>query len=446
MTERISRKTVTQKVTDDEIANDPFLRRILDRAEGKTVNPINEVTGEVVESDENKKLESSVTLLHSETELETQKEPEKELLKKTMPKADCNYVTVKTEKTFMEYCREIYQWSVRLSNEQEADLKFIVAKPEWMGLFSRLRLAQGNLIKVVGPQGSGKTTLSNWLRAGLPKSETYKTRMAKGQESFGYYEKIKLYENVEDVLTEKTKRVLTTEKDWSWNIKDDIKHLIVDLWDYSKNSRRDITKALDAIQDYWDHRCDEHKRYGTPLLNIVVFLQKEALPLHFFLGKMEYFEIKPWKPNELAECYQRIFTSYDPFTKEALTEIAYLSRGIFRNFKRYISNCLSELFNKQLSIITKENVKTIITTQRIVQDMELQLSELFPHSKKNREYAVTLLRFLREHGETQQTVLTKQFFTDKMSCSRLLNALALHGYVEFIEEGRERIWKVKGVV
>lgn len=414
------------EITDEEITKDKFLKRILDRAEGKTVSPINIVTGEVVETD---------TSIIEPEELEVES-------------SNRNTVTVKTEKTFHEYCREIYQWSVRLSNEQEADLKFIRPKPEWMGLFSRLRMAQGNLIKVVGPQGSGKTTLADWLYGGLPRSETVKTRMTKGQESFGDYEKIKCYTDVEDVRTEKTKRVLTTDKDWSWHIKDNVKHLIVDLWDYSKNSRRDITKALDAIQDYWSYRCGEHKRtpHRTSLVNIVVFLQKEALPLHFFLGKMEYFEIKPWKPTELVDCYQHIFNSCDPFTKDALTEIAYLSRGIFRNFKRYISHCLGVLFNKQLSRITKENVKTIITTQRIVEDMELQLSELFPHSKKNREYAVTVLRFLREHGQTQQKVLTKQFFENKMSCSRVLNALALYGYLEFTDEGRERTWKVKGVV
>lgn len=364
-----------------------------------------------------------------------------------------NTVTVKKEKTFVEKCREIYQWSVRLSNEQEADLKFIVPKPDWMQLYSRLRMAQGNLVKVVGPQGSGKTTLSNWLYAGLPRKkhkedpnermdlETVKIRIIKGLESFGKYKKYRDFEYVEDPLNSHKKlRVSITDKDWEWNIDDTVKHLIVDLWDYSKNSRRDITKALDAIQDYWAYRCREKS-----LLNIVVFLQKEALPLHFFLGKMEYFEIKPWKPTELADCYQHIFNSYDPFTKEALTEIAYLSRGIFRKFKKYIADCLMVLFAKKLSIITIENVRNIITNEKLVQDMELQLSELFPHSKKNREYAVTVLRFLREHGETQQTVLTKQFFADKMSCSRLLNALALHGYVEFIEEGRERIWKVKGV-
>ena len=391
------------EISNDEIAKDPFLKRILDRAEGKKIKPVNPITGNVLE-------------------------------KKTVNR---NILTVKTKKTFQEFCREIYQWSVRLSGEQEVDLQFIRFKPEWLQLYSRLSHTQGNLIKVVGPQGSGKTTLSNWLYAGLPRKETAKIRMIKGQEALGHYEKYKDFITVENSQG-KDRRILNTEKDWSWNYDSRVKTFIIDLWDYGKNSRRDITKALDAIQDYWNYSCNQKS-----LINIVVFLQKEALPLHFFLGKMEYFEVKPWKPKGLVECYKSIFGSYDPFTEEVLTEIAYLSRGIFRNFKRYISYCLDFLFEKNLKGITQQDLRNVITTEKIVQDMELQLSELFPRSKKNRVLSVKVLRFLREHGQTQQKILEEQFFNDKMSCSRILNTLTLYGYLKFTVQGRTRLWEIQ---
>jgi hypothetical protein len=63
---------------------------------------------------------------------------------------------------------------------------------------------------------------------------------------------------------------------------------VVDLWDVSKTNTKDIVKALDAVQDWWNNRCRERvKRTASGVIidkgvpNIVIMLQKEALPLHF---------------------------------------------------------------------------------------------------------------------------------------------------------------------
>jgi hypothetical protein len=201
------------------------------------------------------------------------------------------------------------------------------------------------------------------------------------------------------------------------------------------------------------YRCDEHETRKKPLINVVVFLQKEALPLHFFLGKMELFKLEPTPPDKLVSYYKDRFKTFEPFTEEALLEIAYCSRGIFRRFKQYVSACIEEevkgygaaLF--PLSIekqITLEDVKKTITVEKISQDMELELSEIYPRSAENRVFSVKVIRFLRENGLTSQKVLTKELFNnDKLICSRILNALCMHEKIEFHDDGREKIWKIR---
>jgi len=237
----------------------------------------------------------------------------------------------------------------------------------------------------------------------------------------------------------------------------------VDLWDYSKTNVRDIIKALDAIQDWWLMRSENRvKKTGTGAFidtgvpNIVVMLQKEALPLHFFLGKMTFFELKPWKPEELVAAYegfaQRFTKNKDeatfPFTRDALMEVAFLSRGIFRKFKEYVAACLDTLLTDDAGFdinktIALDDVKSIITTDKLVQDMELTLCELWPRNKENRVFAVKVLRLLREHGPTaQKTIAAEIFDNNLMLCSRILNKLGDYGFLKVEKKGAEKIWSV----
>lgn len=328
----------------------------------------------------------------------------------------------------------IYQWAVKLAREIDPN-EPIFPKPEWIRLANRLRLTQGNLIKVVGPQGAGKTTMARFLYEALKagrKSAWYR-RIVKGSESFGYYETI------------------GTEKDWVYfHEAQDSDTIIVDLWDYSKTVTKDIIKALDALQDVWLFRCREADKIKKPVPNIVVFLQKEVLPLHFFLGKMTLFKLEPWGPSELISFYKKQFGSTFPFSEEALTEIAFLSNGIFRKFKEYIAACLETLFQNQTPAditadtqISLDDVRQIINAEKVVSDMELTLCELWPRNKENRVLAVKVLQFLRQNGPTFQEEITKKFFSgNKMAASRFLNTLALHNFVRFTDIGRKRRWSV----
>lgn len=393
-------------------------------------------------------------------------------------KANTNTLTQKTETKTTSTSKEeqhiyekIHTWAVRLSNEEEySKIRYHVGV-NWVGLGTRLRQTQGNLIKVVGKQGIGKTAFCNWLRfylGQIDEKNVRKKRIQKGFEPFGHYEKIHIHEETGEyrnkgIIKEPIKRWVT-EKEWEWELSRDLKNLLVDLWDYSKRSQGDIIKALDAIQDYWIYRCNLHNEYRLterghlttqktglgckeiPLPNIVVFLQKEALPLHFFLGKMQLFELKPYAPKTLSGYFEHTFNSSKPFTKEALLEIARLSGGVFRKFKEYIATCMDPYFTSgsfEEMEIAFEDVKRFITSEKIAGDMELTLSELYPRSKKLRILSVKVLRFLREKGPVFQEVINEKFFpNDLMGCSRLLNTLETFGHVVSLKEGRKRRWSI----
>ena len=418
---------------------------------------VNMATEQILKRINEESLDSSLNALTLETK---SVENEGEGKEQSESKKAFNVLTVKTE---TEKPREeppsvlkVYNWATHLTHEEEAAEAFIMPRPEWKKLVRRLIYTSGNLIKVVGPQGAGKTTMANYLFRELSKVENKRVvfrSLQKGYESFGYWEEYKSLERVEDVNGVKEKWVVSKDRDWEWLYADDTRTFIIDLWDYSKSSQKDIIKALDAIQDYWRYRCNLRKdklnrreKIVPVVPNIVIFLQKEALPLHFFLGKMTFFELKPWKPEDLVKYYKEAFKGTFPFTEEALREVAALSRGIFRKFKEYIAACLDEFLSEGINYnrqITAEDVRRIITTEKLVQDMELQLCELWPRSRENRVLAVKVLRYLREKGPTLQKEIAEKFFAGNlMACSRLLRKLAHFGYIKSKKEGVERRWEI----
>ena len=98
-----------------------------------------------------------------------------------------NSLTVETRKSILY---AVYNWATHLCFEEDAKaLPYIVPKPEWQTLLRRLLFSRGNLIKVVGPQGAGKTTFAHWLAFKLQSAgqKTVFRKMKKGQEAFGYW-------------------------------------------------------------------------------------------------------------------------------------------------------------------------------------------------------------------------------------------------------------------
>ena len=84
---------------------------------------------------------------------------------------DSNTITQKTENSEIPY-KEIYQWSSELTAEQEAAPGYYLWTDEDRKLLFRLMNTRGNLIAVIGLQGSGKTALKEALSSELSKKRS----------------------------------------------------------------------------------------------------------------------------------------------------------------------------------------------------------------------------------------------------------------------------------
>jgi hypothetical protein len=126
---------------------------------------------------------------------------------------------------------------------------------------------------------------------------------------------------------------------------------------------------------------------------------------HFFFDKMEKIELAPLVPGQMVEAYRKRFGDTKPFTEDALLHLARMSRGIFRRFLRYITLTLdaSEIVRRESgSPIDSDIVRRAVTTERLAEDMELELAELFPKHSDLRLQAVRLLMLLEESGPARQ--------------------------------------------
>jgi hypothetical protein len=204
------------------------------------------------------------------------------------------------------------------------------------------------------------------------------------------------------------------------------KAILIDTPDYSKTDRRAMTKDLEEICWLWNTIAEN---YGNA--NMVVAIQKEMFRGHFFLDKMYKIELEPLKPEEMLEAYRKALGTLEPFTSEALLRLARMSRGVFRRFLRYITLTLDLLqtLPELTRFVDAEIVEKAITAERLAEDMELELLELFPKNKEVRLYAVQVLMHLDGSGPTGQEALAEEFGIEDYTMSRLLSKLELHRYV-----------------
>jgi DNA-binding MarR family transcriptional regulator len=90
-------------------------------------------------------------------------------------------------------------------------------------------------------------------------------------------------------------------------------------------------------------------------------------------------------------------------------------------------------------IIDAETVKAAVTVERLAEDMELELAELFPKQSELRLQAVRLLMHLEESGPRRQTELADELGVKGYAMSRLLAKLELHRYITRQREGTDKI-------
>jgi DNA-binding transcriptional ArsR family regulator len=175
--------------------------------------------------------------------------------------------------------------------------------------------------------------------------------------------------------------------------------------------------------------------------NLVIAVQKEMLGNHFFFNKMRIIEIEPLSPDQIIRVYLQTFHVPHPFTNEALTALAIMSRGIFRRFLRYVTLTLEswEILPDPRQPIDPALVKQTITIDRLAEDMELELAGLFPKRSDLRLQAVRLLMHLEESGPKKQAELAEELGLEGYAMSRLLAKLELHRYIVRRREGTDKI-------
>ncbi|MHB1869004.1 MAG: P-loop NTPase family protein, partial [Nitrososphaerales archaeon] len=164
--------------------------------------------------------------------------------------------------------------------------------------------------------------------------------------------------------------------------------ILLDLRDFGMKDVRAMNTDLAEIQYIWQ-RINEHLQHETRAPNFVFVLQKElafseqARAANYFLGKARIFEITPFTPDDLVGAYKTEFESSYPFEGAGLRRVAWLSRGVFRRFLKYLQLCL-ELHIEQAGTLANENtisaetVEKALSEEEMGKDWEIELRQIFP--------------------------------------------------------------------
>jgi len=209
--------------------------------------------------------------------------------------------------------------------------------------------------------------------------------------------------------------------------------ILIDLPDYSKTDMRRVTTDLETIYWIWNEFARTPNQPNT-----LISFQKELFRDHFFLGKMNRIDLKPLKPETLLRFYEKRFHGTEPFTQEALLLLTEMSRGIFRRFLRYITFTLNHRERTATPLpINVDQVHEAIPAQLLAQDMDQQLTEIFPKQPDLRIQAIKLLLHLEEHGPTSQTKIAELLGLKEYAVTRLLNKLEDSHYVAREKKGLE---------
>ena len=222
----------------------------------------------------------------------------------------------------------------------------------------------------------------------------------------------------------------------------DMRTILIDTPDYSKTDRRLAAKDLDEIYWLWNYLALSSDKKP----NLIITIQKEMFGRHYFFDKMTKIELQPLRPEQMLEAYKLRFKVTQPFTEDALLLLAKMSRGIFRRFLRYIILTLDKwkaLEEPQRPIDT-EIVKKAVTAERMAEDMEPEMQELFPKQNDLRLQAVRMLIHLGESGPMEQRQLAEQLEIKPYTLSRILAKLELYRYIRRKRSGNDKIVSLNG--
>jgi len=399
----------------------------------------------------------------------------------------CFTISVNNGKNF----DKLYQWSVRLSTEQGEE-NFVWTN-ETLQLANRLITTKGNLIAVVGLQGSGKTALRQalWVKLGqanknclcfkwgalnpklLNLDEDVASVLRRLVDVYGWFttvkklgvneEKLKAFYNGELSAVEEANLKPLILKLASKKEKEDIQRtalldavqtrdtILIDFPDYSRLNQAQLIKNLDEFAKWWESviLADCEGVYNQKP-NVIIFFQKELFSGHFLFGKFDVCELRPMTPQLLIRILKENCGSIEPFTVEALEYLGRLSRGIIRRFKKYVKTCLEKALQHSCNSITVDYAKQWIGLEQLERDMELELMDVFPKQKELRKSSVILLQLLNERKAIPQNEIAETVFDgNKMKCSRVLEKLEAWNYIvrewESTGEAHRKIVKLKEV-
>jgi len=402
-----------------------------------------------------------------------------------LPQDSCNTITPNSEKF-----SKLYQWAIRLSTEQGEEKYGWTS--ETQQLAKRLQNTTGNLIAIIGLQGSGKTALKQALYvqlATMGKSvlcfkwgelnsdildldfciEEILARLITVYGEFKLSKKlgisaeqIKAFQQgkMEDferkqfyplILKHATKQERKEIERLAWlNAVQTKDTILIDFPDYSRTNQTQMVRDLDDFAHWWETNVlSDSEGVYRQKANVVIFFQKELFSGHFLFGKFDVFELKPVNPKVMFDILKVNCGSIEPFLPETLEYIAKLSRGVIRRFKKYVKLCLESL-QHGCNSITVELAKNLISLEQIEKDMELELMDVFPKQKELRKYSVILLQLLNERKAIPQNEIAETVFDgNKMKCSRVLEKLEAWNYIErewtSTETAHQKIVKLKEV-
>ena len=219
-------------------------------------------------------------------------------------------------------------------------------------------------------------------------------------------------------------------------------YILIDMPDYTKSTAHRMNADIDKVQWLWQKLTDKSFVIGHK--SFVIAFQKEMIMKHphFFIGKMDLITLKPLTPKQLVEAYKMNNNTVQPFTEKSLRLIAELSRGIFRRFLKYIQITIEKNMDADIPLTT-EHVNSAITEDLLIEDMELELGDIFKTKEKIAE-AVRILNFLREHKECNVKTLAEELNLSESLTQRLIRKLETYRYINVRRgKGKEKLVSLK---
>ncbi len=401
--------------------------------------------------------------------------------------------------------REVYNWSVQLTAESR-DEKWSYYWPHVIrNLLAKLRIVTGALIAVTGLQGVGKSSAMKALSSSLQaegrsviavklyssgkledeirnnihgsikavyanllkkevinlaskngrlatKIENIRYGSSHSKEFYNFLTELlgtevsnhpkedpqQYIPLLESLLPKRVRETIETDATFAWL--SNTETIMIDLPDYSKTNRRAMVGDLDDAQQLWNQLAASAWRG-----NFITFIQKEMFGSHYFFGKMDVVEIRPFTKEQLIAAYLQTFQEHRPFTPDALKYIGSLSRGIFRRFLRYIQICLDYYKGQSLADqpIDRKLAEEAIPWEELLKDMEEELYALFPRSKELFKKALQTVILLSKNEEPLiQKEIAQSLDITEMDVSRIVEKLEAYGYVVLQRQGNEKLVKL----